>query len=92
MHEEMMRRFDVAARHLPVLEILREGRLVATLEPRGLWITGANGRVDLVGNGRHYLLVDVAENFAQSDWRISPLAQRLRREKFDPGTLLAALS
>jgi hypothetical protein len=92
MHEEMMRRFGVPARDLPVLEILHDSRLAATLEPRGLWITGANGRIDLVGHGSHHLLVDVADNFARSDWRMSSLAQRRQREPLDISRLLAALS
>lgn len=92
MHEDMMRKFSIAGRNLPVLEILRDDRVVAELEPRGLWIIGANGRIDLVGTGVHHILIDVAENFAQPDWRISPLASRRQRENFDLGKLLAALS
>ena len=51
MHEEMMRRFDVAPREIPTLRLAGAADECAVLEPRGLWIVGANGRVDMRGGG-----------------------------------------
>ena len=40
MHEEMMRRFDVAPREIPTLRLAGAADECAVLEPRGLWIVG----------------------------------------------------
>ena len=47
MHEEMMRRSGVAAREIPTLLLSNGSGKSARLEPRGLWIIGSNGRVDM---------------------------------------------
>ena len=81
-HEEPMQRFDVGQVVLPVL-LLKRGDDRAKLEPRGLWIIGANGRVDLVHGADHFLLVDRSENFDASDWQVSSLRDRIRQRPFD---------
>ena len=47
IYEDMMQRFDVPAQHFPIRSLLRHDDVVGRLEPRGLWIIGANGRFDL---------------------------------------------
>ena len=79
MHEEMMRMFDVAARQIPTLVLENGSGNSAVLEPRGLWIIGANGRVDMKCGPRHYLIVDVAGNFEASQWQAASVEQRLDR-------------
>lgn len=80
MDEELMRRFDVAAKRMPTLELRDRAGHVARLVPRGLWIIGSNGRVDLKRDGRRYLIVDMAENFEAPDWQAAPAEQRCSRE------------
>ena len=82
MHEELMRKFGVAAKRMPTLEI--HGRMghVARLEPRALWIIGGNGRVDLKHDGQRYLIVDLAENFEAPDWKVASAGHRCEREAF----------
>ena len=88
MHEELMRKFDVAERQMPTLEIRgREGH-VATLEPRALWIIGGNGRVDLKHSGHRYLIVDLAENLKAPDWQVASTKRRREREAFTKDWLL----
>ncbi|MCY4451782.1 MAG: hypothetical protein OXC01_07510 [Immundisolibacterales bacterium] len=80
MHEELMRKFGLDAKPLPTLD-LRDGEgHVARLVPRGLWIIGSNGRVDLKRDGRRYLIVDMAENFEAPDWQAASAEQRCARE------------
>lgn len=81
MHAELMREFRVAPRQLPTLELTDESGQSARLEPRGLWIVGANGRVDLTHNGLHYLIVDRSENFERPDWQAVRGDQRRDRRK-----------
>lgn len=71
MHEEMMRRFNVAARQIPTLLLVNGSGNSARLEPRGLWIIGANGRIDMKFGSRHYLIVDVAGSFEAPDWQVA---------------------
>ncbi len=80
MHEELMRKFGVAAKEMPTLELHDDAGHVATFIPRGLWIIGGNGRVDLKRGGCHYLLVDMAENFETPDWQAASAEHRRARE------------
>lgn len=76
MHEDLMERFDVPPADLPVLALARGGSVVGRLEPRGLWIIGSNGRVDLTLPDRHFLFVDRSESFEDADWRVAPIDAR----------------
>ena len=80
MHEELMRKFGVAAKQMPTLELRDRAGHVARLEPRGLWIIGSNGRVDLKHGGHRYLIVDTAESFAAPEWLAAPAERRCDRE------------
>ena len=92
MHEEMMRRSHVAARQIPTLLLVNGSGNSARLEPRGLWIIGANGRIDMKFGSRHYLIVDVAGSFETPDWRVADAEQRLDRVSLTEGWLRQALS
>jgi hypothetical protein len=68
--EELVQRAGISADQIPALDILRierpAGTLRAILIPRGLWIIGANGRLDLrvLGPGARqtqYFLVDKSQ-------------------------------
>lgn len=80
MDEALMRRFGVAAKRMPTLELQDRAGHVARLVPRGLWIIGSNGRVDLKRDGCRYLIVDMAENFEVPDWQAAPADRRSSRE------------
>lgn len=92
MDEELMREFRMPPRDLPILDILMDGRHVATIEPRGLWIIGANGRLDLVIGQKHYVIVDDAENFDPPHWRIAPLDDRRKLDDLDEAKLRSVLA
>ncbi|MYG25627.1 MAG: hypothetical protein F4213_06335 [Boseongicola sp. SB0677_bin_26] len=80
MNEEMMRKFGVAPKRMPTLELRNREGQVARLVPRGLWIVGGNGRVDLKRDGHHYLVVDMAESFDTPDWQVAAAEKRCARE------------
>jgi hypothetical protein len=92
MDEEMMRGHRVGPRDVPVLDLKAEDGRSATLEPRGLWIIGTNGRVDLFAGSKHFLILDRAENFAPPDWRIENFFDRQQAGKLDKARLADALS
>ena len=80
MHEELMRKFGIGRKELPTLALSGGADDAARLEPRGLWIIGSNGRVDLKRPGRRYVIVDMAENFQAPDWQAAPAERRCDRE------------
>ena len=83
-----MRKFGLDAKRMPTLELRdRAAGHVARLEPRGLWIIGSNGRVDLKDGSQRYLIVDTAENFEAPDWQAARADRR-----YDPGGRYARLA
>ena len=91
MHEEMMREFGVAPKQVPTLELVNQTGEVAKLEPRALWVIGCNGRVDLKRDNYHYLIVDLAENFAGADWQAARADRRGERKPVTRDWLVSAL-
>jgi hypothetical protein len=91
MSEEMMQLFAVADRELPVLDILRDDQVVASFVPRGLWLIGAWGRIDVITSDRTWILVAV-KHLEQLEWQlVSPDDQR-RMRPFDKPALLEVMS
>ncbi len=76
MNEELMRKYEVGATQIPTLELKDRSGHVAKIVPRGLWTIGANGRIDLKWQGRHYLIVDMAERFEEPDWQAARAEER----------------
>ena len=89
--DDLMDKFDVPVRALPSLNLENDGVVKGRLEPRGLWIVGANGRVDLIVPPRHFILIDKAENFEVPQWTITPLRDRSRESLFTIERLQASL-
>ena len=91
LRDDLMDRFNVPGRALPVLDLDYCGSNKGKLEPRGLWIVGANGRVDLIVPPRHFILIDRAENFEDPQWTITPLKDRLSESPFTNDRFRASL-
>jgi hypothetical protein len=99
--EELPQRVGVTETEQPKIDILRIVRPdytnAAVLYPRGLWIIGANGRIDLritpsVGGSETYMLVDLSEPLAgRAQWIRMPIGSPFEREPFDPRWLLSKL-
>ena len=72
MNEELMSKYDVEPVNLPTLKIKRNDDIVLLFQPKGLWVIGANGRVDVFGKNSNWLLVDFSEQFsAHTDWKLA---------------------
>lgn len=99
--EELPQRVGVRQAEQPQIDILRilrpDSTNAAVLYPRGLWIIGANGRIDLritpsVGSGETYMLVDQSAPFTRpAKWIRMPIGSPFDREPFDPHWLLLKL-
>lgn len=70
MNEELMQKYHVAPVNLPILEIRKNKELLASFKPVGLWVIGANGRIDILTKEGAYLLVDIADKEESSAWRV----------------------
>ena len=84
MHEELMRKFKVPAASVPTLAFTHDSGATASLIPDGLWVIGANGRLDLTADGQRYLVLDFADSFTCPEWRVCTAQDRSQREPFTP--------
>jgi hypothetical protein len=61
MYEEMMERFGVPEHKQPTLSVRSATGQQIWIKPKGLWVIGANGRVDIYSPKGAYTLVDVGD-------------------------------
>ncbi len=76
MDEDLMRRFEVSPRSMPVFDVMKGNKPVARFRPKGLWVIGANGRVDLTTPAGSWFIVDSAEPLSTADWHIASMADK----------------
>jgi hypothetical protein len=70
MHEGLMKDFEIPVRELETADILKRGKLTMAIKPFGLWIMGANGRIDLMRAIGNLILIDEAEDFQKPKWKV----------------------
>jgi hypothetical protein len=73
MREEMMERYGVGERKQPTLFVRSDTGAQIWIKPKGLWVIGANGRVDIYSRKGAYTLVDVGEKFQTPQWVLGSL-------------------
>ena len=79
MSEEIMQRFGVAPKKMPMFEIRAGDQRVLRFQPKGLWIIGARGRVDLITKAAAPILVDQSETLSNSsNWQLYDPRNRSR--------------
>jgi len=83
MHEELMKKFDVPPTNVPILDITRSGKILATFKPIGLWVIGANGRIDILTKGGAFILVDIAEKNEPPIWKVYSPTNRKQGKAFE---------
>ena len=91
MSEEMMQQFAVTEREISVLDVLNEDQVIASFVPRGLWLIGAWGRVDIITRDRTRMLLALRAE-EKLEWRLVSPEGRHRTEPFDKTALLALLN
>ena len=98
--EEVPQRVGLTADDEPEIDILRivrpDGTNAAIFLPRGLWVIGANGRIDLkvmprVGSAEVYTLLDRSEAFGPANWVRMPIGSPFEPEPFSPTWLASKL-
>lgn len=90
-YEELMQKFDVPPYTLKSADIFKDEILAVSIKPKGLWVIGANGRLDLLTDGVRYFLLDFAQAFEEPNWTVVSSNRRTDRKKFDKDFLLGIL-
>lgn len=70
MYEELMAQFNVQAVEIDTADIYKDEKIILTIKPKGLWIIGANGRIDILSTRGSYMIVDTAEQFKTPKWKL----------------------
>lgn len=70
MYEEMMKNFGLDQVTIKSADLFFNKKLIMSLKPFGLWIIGANGRIDLISKKGNFILIDYASQFSDPEWRI----------------------
>ena len=68
MYEEIMQQYQVEPTTMKVLDIYKANHIIATIKPIGLWLIGANGRVDILCKNGSATLIDKSDKFEKSNW------------------------
>jgi hypothetical protein len=98
--EALVQAAGVSPEEQPKIDILRivrpDGTNAAIFFPRGPWVVGANGRIDLrlspsVGRSHAFILMDQSGPFSSPFWVRMPIGSPFEREKFDPTWLLSKI-
>jgi hypothetical protein len=90
MREDLMVRFNVEPREQPTLSLQSpEGNMI-WIKPKGLWVIGANGRVDIYSPLGAFVLLDTADKFEPAHWVLftpgkTPLPPRKKTKKTPAG-------
>ncbi|MFM0610190.1 hypothetical protein PQR05_37425 [Paraburkholderia sediminicola] len=88
MSEEMMQNFAVTDREIPILDVIDDEQVIASFVPRGLWIVGAWGRIDVITRDATTVVFATRE---ETEYRWEFLSATARRDKhpFDKSALVA---
>jgi hypothetical protein len=89
MSEEIMQRFAVA--EIRVLDIILGEQVLASFVPRGLWLIGAWGRVDIITKDKTSILV-VIKQADEFEWRLVSAGDRRPTRRFDRAALLELMN
>ena len=86
--EDLMQKFAVTDQEIPVLDVLGPDEVVASFVPRGLWLIGSWGRIDIITREQTHVLVALKEtrNLA---WYLLETDERRHKVVFDRDRLLA---
>jgi hypothetical protein len=68
MSEELMQKYAVSDRELPILDVMHGEQVIASFVPRGLWVIGASGRIDVITQVKTRILVAIKDEKSIFNW------------------------
>lgn len=88
MYEELMQSFQINPTEVDTADILKEKKIVLSFKPKGLWIIGANGRIDIISRIGSFILIDKADQFETPNWYIFKPTDKQNGRPFNKAELL----
>ena len=82
VYEDMMNTFEIPQQNLNTLDVLLNQKIILAFKPKGLWVLGANGRIDIISAKGSYIIVDLAEQLQTPKWQIYS-ADRKNKSSFN---------
>jgi hypothetical protein len=70
MFEDLMKTFEIPQQRVNTLDVLLNNKIILAFKPKGLWVIGANGRIDIISAKGSLTIVDVSEQFQEPQWQI----------------------
>ncbi len=68
MYEEPMYRCGIPKTEMDSAVIVKGKQSILTVIPKGLWVIGTKGRIDILAIKKSYILIDAAEFKITPDW------------------------
>jgi len=90
MSEWVMQQFAIPDRELPVLDVTIGEDIVASFVPRGRWVAGATGRIDLITSDQTHVLIVVEED-GNKTWNLASREDPVKSTRFDRSTFIQIL-
>jgi hypothetical protein len=91
MSEELMQKYAIVDRELRVLDVIRDEQVIVSFVPRGLWLIGAWGRIDMITKDRTITVVAIKEN-DHYEWKFVTSDNRYQLSVFDKSALVGLTS
>ncbi|NQV18002.1 MAG: hypothetical protein HQ534_05605 [Armatimonadetes bacterium] len=91
MFEELMQLYGIKPQEVNTADLFKDNYLLLTFKPKGLWIIGANGRIDIISRKGNYILVDYSNKFQNSRWHIHTAQDKNNGKLFNRDDLLDIL-
>lgn len=92
MHENLMEQFEVKDTLLPTLDLFEAGVFKLSFKPKGLWVLGANGRIDILSTKMgSFFLIDKSESMKSPQWYLISSANPNQHEIWQEDVFLDLL-
>jgi len=88
LYEELMQKYKVDSETIPILDIYKNKVIIATFKPVGLWVIGANGRIDILTESGAYIVVDTAEIGQKPAWKVFTPKNRKSGKNLDSSLIM----
>lgn len=92
MYEPLMDIFNISSVEVNTADIYKKNKLIASLKPKGLWVIGSNGLIDLLTHKGSFYIVDAAEPFNEPNWLIYANQNAKTPKKFTEEELLKVIA
>ena len=86
-----MQKFAVTGRDIPVLDVIEADQVIASFVPRGLWLIGSWGRIDIITRDRIRVLVALGGP-KNLEWRLVSPDDRQQTRPFGKNELLVLVA